>query len=662
MPSNRERALRSLYGTSRRDVMKMGGVGALGFLAGCMGSSEEGDSQTGDGDGGDGSSDGGSGDTDSSGGSGEILDRNYGLNYANVQFNQVNLNPFNANSDWGLRYQLHQTLAGANPTHNTANTEYNTTEDQNLFFQAVRDIEFSEDQFRVHFKTPWVWSNGETAGAEDWVVQLELDRYMIPESDRPDEPTIAEYRADGQETLVMDLNPPFNKWALIYETITGYQRLDTYRDGPMAQYHEAFQDATTESEAKDIRNQVVQHTEGMLVGDHPVSGPWIPVNATPSEIKCELNEDHWAAATQGGPLNFRNLTMYNFGDQSPLPAFQQGTLDISGDPLPPGATYPDNVAKVKAVEFGGQGLCLNWTKNDYYADYRVRQALAYVIDRAQVASNTGGESNAADPEPLEKPIPELLSSVAKEYIPDLYEKLKTFERNDENLKEAARLFEEAGLQRDDGQWYKPNGDPFEIPLQSIEVTVGEMETLQQNFSEFGIQSQVSVVDQTTQSQQVSNNEWITYINTWGEFGFPPNNFYALYGPSTMGDDGGPYGEGNSPRELEIPPPGEWDGEPESFNAQKVLQQIEAAESDEENKEIVRQLAWAGHYTQANFPIYNMSSVTPVRLTDKWIYPDFKPDQELVTPDDAVIWGLDSPEIRLTQGNGGGVRANPDWQG
>ena len=638
----------------------------MGFLAGCMGGSnqdgEEGQ-QTGDTTAQTtGSSDGGSGDTESSSGNGEILDRNFGLNYANVQFNQVNLNPFNANSDWGLRYQLHQTLAGANPTHDTSNTEYNPTEDENLVLQAVESIEFTEDQFRVDFKMPWVWSNGDTAGAEDWVVQLELDRYMVPKADRPEEPTIAKYQADGQKTLVMDLNPPYNKWVLVYETLTGYQRLDTYRDGPLAQYHEAFKDATTEDEASKIRNQVVQHTDGMMVGEHPVSGPWRPVNATPSEIKCELNQEHWASVTQGGPLNFRNLTMYNFGDQSPKPAFQRGTLDISGDALPPGATYPDNLYPIKAIEFGGQGLCLNWTQDEYYADHRVRQALAYVIDRKQIASNTGGASNAAGARPLEKPVPELLPSVGKNYIPDTWKQFRTFKTNEKNLQEAAKLFEEAGLQRDDGQWYKPNGDRFSIPLQATEVTVGEMETLAQNFGDFGIQAQVEVVDQTTQSQQVSNNEWHTYINTWGEFGFPPNNFYALYGPSTMGDDGGPYGEGNAPREMEIPPVGEWDAEPQSFNAQQVLQQITKADTAEKNKEIVRKLAWAGHYTQANFPIYNMSSITPVRLTDKWNYPKFSTEREWVTGEDAVVWGMDSPEIRLTQGTVGGIRANPNSEG
>lgn len=646
--------------TSRRQLLRWGAVGTAGLIAGCGGTGGTGDGDRVGGDqtartiqGGE-SSETSSGSTDtesSSDGDTTIYDRTYGFNYANVQFNQVNLNPFSPNSDWGLRFQLHQILAKPSPTHSR------------LLLHTVEDYEFGDNELRVTFKMPWTWSNGDSAGAEDMVVQFELDDNMVPAADRPENPTITGYRADGQETLIVELNEPYNQQAIVYNVLTGFTRLDTYRKGPLAELNTALNEASSESEREDLRQDVVTHTEGMLIGEHPVSGPWKPVNATPSELQMELNTEHWAAVTQGGPLNFRNLIAYNFGDQSSKPAFEAGRLDISGAPLPQGASYPSDVYPVTATEYGGQGICLNWTKDDHFADPMVRQALAYVIDRQQVASNTGGETNAAGARPVSKPIPEMMPAVARQYIPDVWEACKAFEHTDENLELAAGMLEDAGLQRDDGEWYKSNGDRFTIPLTAEQIQVGAMETVAQNFTDFGIESELEVIDGTSLSQRLQSNDWTVYLNTWGEFGFPPLNYRPLYGPAVQGDDGPPAGEGNSPLQLELPPVGDWEGELSTVNTAELLNQIDTADTEEKNKEITRQLAWAAHYTQANYPIYVNSSVTPVRLTDKWIYPPFSTEGDgWVTPDDALVWGCDSPESTLIQGAGGGVRANPDWEG
>jgi peptide/nickel transport system substrate-binding protein len=602
------------------------------LIAGCGAS---GDGSDGSGDGSDGGGDGSDGGGDGSDG---ILDRTYGFNYANVPFTRTNLNPYNANSDWGLRLQLQGIFSKPSPTH------------AKIVPHAVKDWEFSNKELRIHFRQPWVWSNGKSAGAKDAVVQFQLARAMVPEENRPEDPTVTEYAADGQETFILKLSEPYNKQALVYNVITGYERLDTYRNSPLGDFNEQLKEASTPEEKKKIRKNVVQRTKGMAIGEYPISAPWIPTNITPSVLETELNTEHYAAKTQGGPLNFKNLHMLNFGDQSPTPAFESGKLQISGASLPTSESeYPENVYSIKAAEYGGQSIVLNYLKDDFYTKPQVRQGLAYVLDREQISSNVGSTTNAAGAQAASKPIPELMPSVAKDYIPDLWPKFKAFKHTSENLTKAENLFKDAGLQKDDGKWYKPNGDRFKIPLLTTQSTVTTIETVSKNLKEFGIQSSIEVVGDTTFSQRLEGGDWTVYVNTWGEFAFPPLNYRATWGPGTEDD---PRGEGNPPHELDVPMPvGDWEGDMQTLNLREIVKSIESATNPEKNKEITRKLAWAAHYHQVYLVLYTNASTTPTLINDKWEYPKVTTDG-WVKESDAEVWGCDSPETSLIQGVGG----------
>lgn len=635
-------------GLTRRRLIKLSGVGGLSMVAGCNTGNDGGTPTT------------TTGSDSAVETNGEIIDNSgtpFGLHYIDEQFNRTNLNPYNPNSTWGLPVDLNALFAKPSPTH------------QEVLLHNVESEEFKGEEvngqpseYHVTFKQPLVWDNGDKAGAKDAVVQYELRWFMNGKQDREGK-TIQGYRADGHDTMIIDLEPPYNPTAMFYKALTGFERIQIYRESKFNDYLEQFKDASSESEQEKIRRNVVNDVENFGMVDYPTTGPWNVTQATAQELRMELNEEHWAAATQGGPLNFKHFRFYNLGDQSPVPGFRSGKIHMDASPLAQGTDMLKGVEAPTAAEYGGIHLILNWQRDEWYAKTPVRQGLAYVIDRAAIANNVGQAFNTAEAEPVAKPVPQGYPALVQETVPELWEKLKAYENTEEGLQKATSLFEEAGLQKDDGKWFKPNGDRFEIPMMAEESNVPIMETVQKNLTDFGIGSSIEVLDGTQYEQKIDNNEFATFTSDFGENAYLPLNYDFEWG-SDVFQSGLGRGESRAPKVLETPwPPGDWESDPKEMNMADVIDNIPKANKESESKKVSEQLVWVAHYHMISYPLIINASKTPTNISGPFKFAKFNHDPNVndgwVTADDPIEWGVDMPENTLMQGVGSGIQARPD---
>ncbi|HVX45357.1 MAG TPA: ABC transporter substrate-binding protein [Mycobacteriales bacterium] len=165
--------------------------------------------------------------------------------------------------------------------------------------------------------------------------------------------------------------------------------------------------------------------------------------------------------------------------------------------------------------FGG-ALFINYTKRPEFADKRVRQALAYAMDREKIGAAAEGESG--------KPVV-LMTGISDIQVPkwmDSADQAKLI-RYEHDLDKAAQMLTAAGWKRTGGKWYTPQGRRAEYDLITISQDAdlsANAQSLQSQLGNFGFKITVIAQDGTQESTNVSNGKFDLAIQTWGSAGNP----------------------------------------------------------------------------------------------------------------------------------------------
>jgi peptide/nickel transport system substrate-binding protein len=139
----------------------------------------------------------------------------------------------------------------------------------------------------------------------------------------------------------------------------------------------------------------------------------------------------------------------------------------------------------------------------------VRQALAYVIPRANMVSSAYGGSSVADRGGVLNEYPDGLPS----YLNSLYmtpgqiASLNTYPVNDAK---ATSLLESAGFHKSGGKWIMPDGRPFTLSFLVNSATsdiVSSFDTAATALTAFGISSSLDATEGTIQSQDVYDGDF-----------------------------------------------------------------------------------------------------------------------------------------------------------
>ncbi len=242
------------------------------------------------------------------------------------------------------------------------------------------------------------------------------------------------------------------------------------------------------------------------------NGPYYVSQITPSEIVWSKNPYYWAA----DKFPFDQIIEYQFtGGSAFQSALISGLLDLAF------ATYPPSVASeilsnpnmrlISSPATGGLGLMFNF-RAPYMNITQVRQAIAYIINRTEVADIMGSPYS---PVPYPETIPDD-NLFAYLNTPDFLAKLNPYNTNSTM---AAKLLESVGFTQKNGQWYAPNGKPFQVIIaQTAGASIQEVDAVDVIVSElnnFGIQAQLEIYPASEQNSLWSSGQgysawWLGY--------------------------------------------------------------------------------------------------------------------------------------------------------
>ena len=479
------------------------------------------------------------------------------------------------------------------------------------------------DEYRVQIFDGMTWSDGKKVTAQDMVMQAELEHLMLPKDARDPNKVITGWRADDETTLVFELNGDagYNQRAVEFQALlTGVgfhlgpnMRVDSWYDGK----RQELKDATTKSERDSIRTEVTQLAyflpdapESSEIDSVQMAGPYNPVSANQNEGVFETDPEHPIA--KHNRINWSEARVKYPGREDPdrmASLFANNQVDMHHQVIPPSVSMAEHHKNVVNWEMGGIALAFNYgwspgggegsAPNDplhplIKNDHRVRQAMAYVIDRPGVAQSAMQIAQA----PVSTPAG-LLDPQIKNEFPDLFSNLRKYERNQENVKKAEELMKAAGASRNNnGKWVDGDGNLIELTLMSIPDAewTGANQGIVNFLKQFGFQVSSALPSNVQVGQRTANADFQMSLSEWG-YGRPAKYFayQAILDPSAITQQDPYYWtkhEFQAPSEI-----GNWDSELKTYNTLDIISGMNNVPLSE-SKEELKKLIWV---TNASLP-------------------------------------------------------------
>ncbi len=243
--------------------------------------------------------------------------------------------------------------------------------------------------------------------------------------------------------------------------------------------------------------------EGGFIG----TGPYVITDWSSTEVDLEYNEDYWNAANT--EVDFKKVQFLSVKDQAVSKTLlESGDVDIVSNLSVDGAKELDgkNGISIKKVDMLLSTFVSFNTTVEPLNDVRVRQAIAYAIDKEAILNDIVGEEYGS----LAKSFPfsEKIGEANAEIWGDYFETQNTYEKDIEKAKE---LLEEAGY-----------GDGLSFVLSydaSNSVAESEALYIQQSLAEINITITLEGLDSgEISTQRYGGSETRTYellITKWG---------------------------------------------------------------------------------------------------------------------------------------------------
>jgi peptide/nickel transport system substrate-binding protein len=584
--TNRSTSIAEKVSVSRRKFLAEAGIAGTVGLAGCA-SDDGGDGNDSDGsdgggsDGGDGNgSDGGDGD------GGEPVDKTWTW-YTQTNPKNVQFNPYNAKSTSTTPYDP---LA------------YFNTNESKWVPNILSDWSKDGDTVTVTVDDRFKWHNGEQVTGKDLTTYIGIEKFFGNSIHN----FLSDWSADGQ-TVKLTLTDSSINEAVFYDALLN-EELPTYREKfqPfLKELKEAEGDEDALSEAKDnLLNKAMNDPVG--------NSPYNLQEVRDDRLRYEIFDDYPFADEITYPIR---EVMFAQSDQQRWLELTEGELDGHGG-FGVQKKQVENRPERVDVFNPQENACVGhfFQHDDQWLGKReVRLAIAHVIDMEAASENSNsGILSQYSGMPIR--------GTAEAWLGDSLDDLTYYGKSTEEDKtRAAELMRQADLEKQDGTWVKPNGDPLQVPLKvisgwNVAVLVGQ--TIIQSLQSFGIQSELV----TEEGTAFFGNSW-----TPGEFkmihvhsGFGGYHPYFYYRKPFKSD--GNWSMWNPPEEVEVPSTfGDPESSLETVQVGEKVEQLRAATDKEQEKQLVKDLAWA--FNQSLPYLISMPYSYPQFLTnDDWEYP------------------------------------------
>ncbi|AEH39044.1 ABC transporter substrate-binding protein [Halopiger xanaduensis] len=364
----------------------------------------------------------------------------------------------------------------------------------------------------VELSDEWTWHNGDPVTAHDLTTRRDIE-FAISDITSPDSDAntyIQDYEAVDDYAIRYHLHDDFTMKSVLANALPAMVSVKEDTGNPsFGEWRDDLVDVDPESdEASQIVSDFQEWTPELdeVVGN----GPFQIKDVTDSVFVGEIYEDHPNAEN----IYFTEYAIEHHEDQ--VLAFMEESVDAIALNLPDSPDVMDRLPPHHEINrdydhawsvlfnFGNYDFPNSPTENPsnqpITSDRRVRHAIAYALDKEK-----------------------LWASVPQVY--DLYELPSTFLNQtavDEGIvdvegyddyaldrDQAASLMEDAGYQRDGGQWYDENGDEAQLVLyaqSSTSVQVDALDAVQSQMEEFGFSVSLEAVDEATYGEARLNGD------------------------------------------------------------------------------------------------------------------------------------------------------------
>jgi peptide/nickel transport system substrate-binding protein len=587
--------------------------------------------------------------SDDGGDSGEqLVDKTFtALSAGNPQ--EVDYNPFTQNTDWHTIGPM-----SVFPAHYTR-------QDPTWVPIGFTGWELDGDVFRVQVNDSITWHDGKSFTADDVAFHHKFAKHMGAGKHRAVYDYADSVEATGEYTV---------EYKLSNSNITENTFLSTSLFEPMymhpdewSEYWESFQDATTEDEKQAVREEVLN----FRLPDPTTNGPLKLVNRDAQKYTFEVYEDWpWETVqsqftdatgqdiTDWGRPNFKDVHINWAPDHQRMAQEWQGrniSGGITGGDLEE-PQLPPNMEFVRVPALYGIGLMWNLWGEDIgdppgdpaWQKLNVRKALAHIINRESVGVQYQNQ---------ETPKSEIQTGMVKahqdQWLDD--ELLNQMTVYDHDYDKGAEYLRKAGFTKENGKWFKPNGDRFEVYFNTgacVNYYVRGFEVASSNLNEFGIKTEVNATDCSTffSKDYPKRGYQMSTPGFWGGANPHPLGAYEFVyeRPSYLpegadADQRTYYMQDTIGSEFEVPPVGEPDSDDRiTVNPHSLIEELAGTTDEAAQTEIIEKLAWATNQFVPKI------ETTEIELTyginrNGWKYPETDSKALSVNPSSTFWWHL-----------------------
>ncbi|MEY7848380.1 ABC transporter substrate-binding protein [Natrarchaeobius sp. A-rgal3] len=468
MPTDANRTSRA----SRRDVIRLGALGTAAMVAGC--SSQEPEDEEGL-----------NGDEDA------IRFRTDDRDYAAPE--DRHFNPFNPSGTaaWYPGRLVFDKMA-----------VYSAPADE-IFPMIVEDYSKPDDDtLEVEIRDDWVWHNGDPVVVEDWTMQVEINNALIHEGevdiDDPDAgPFVQDIEVVDDHFARLSLRDPLSEHFTAIQALARppgeihHGVFTKHDDDTWSEWHEQIVHGDGDERMSGIEDAIT--TPYPEITDHPIgNGPFEVATIGDDEIVCEVFDDHPYA----DDIEIDEFSIHHFED--PIQAYLQENVDASHsgwpappdlqEQMPPGSELiSEDLSHNNLITFNCGYDVDVW--DTPFESREVRQAVAHVFDKEGLATLAEG----TEIEVFEFPPCRVPHGALQEGVVDVSD-FTEYGQNDTET--ATELLEGEGYSLEDGTWYTPDDEVFEISiLGGFDNVV--IQTLVANLNDFGIETVQEEVDDAT---------------------------------------------------------------------------------------------------------------------------------------------------------------------
>lgn len=328
-----------------------------------------------------------------------------------------------------------------------------------------------------------VFSDGTPLDAED--VEFSLNRHLDPDNASQLGwmfENVESIEKTGDYEVTVKLSQPDASWQYTLATPAG--------NVISKDYYEAHKDGYGTS-------------EGGFVG----SGPYVITSWDTAEIDLEYNENYWNKAET--EVDFKKLKFLSIPDQSVVKAaLESGQVDITQALSLDAAKElkSKDIVNIQATDYLGSTFISFNTTVDKLSDKKVRQAIAYAVDKETILNDIIGADYAS----IGKS--QLFSSNISNAYPDIwgdyFDKENAYSYDPEKAKE---LLAEAGY---------PDGFDVQLKYVASDSTSEDVSLyIQQNLAEVGINVTLEGIDSSEYSTirygGSETREYELFLTYWG---------------------------------------------------------------------------------------------------------------------------------------------------